>query len=327
LAGLGVAQYPIGTHRSRPQRAWAGRDPVEQPGMKSISFDRRLTGKRLRLPSDQSTREGRIVRWWKSLSIATRLHVLIQGALLVILLSLQAGINVLVEKDVLAQAKARAFVSADGVINGMNMLMETGMISVPDNRALLIRKMGASENVRELRIIRAGQVQDQFGPGLPEEQARDEMDREAMRSATPQFRLLEGNNDHLMRAVVPFLVSTNFRGTNCLNCHHVKVGSVNGAASITVDLSEDFEFLGRIDKIMWSAQGGLQLLLFVVIGVMTRRSPGRCTGCSGPWKPSWRTRSGEVGSRSIRKAARTRSAGSPNRSTAWARSCTKKYRS
>jgi PAS domain S-box-containing protein len=211
-----------------------------------------------------------MLSWWKSLSIATRLHVLIQGALVVILLSLQGIINVLLEKDVLAQARARTAVSADGVINGMNMLMETGMISIPDNRALLIRKMGASENVRELRIIRAKQVQDQFGPGLPEEQARDDMDREAIRTARPQFQLLRDNSDHLMRAVVPFVVSTNFRGTNCLRCHHVQVRSVNGAASITVDLSEDFQFLGKINKILWSTQAGLQLLLFAVIGVMTR---------------------------------------------------------
>jgi signal transduction histidine kinase len=211
-----------------------------------------------------------MARWWKSLSIGTRLHVLIQGALIVILLSLQAVINVLLEKDVLAQARARTAVSADGVINGMNMLMVTGMISNADNRQLYIRKMGASANVRELRIIRAKQVQDQYGPGMPEEQPRDDMDRDAMRTAKPQFRMLVDDDVPLLRAVVPFVVSTNFRGTNCLMCHHAEVGSVNGAASITVDLSEDFEFLGRIHRILWGTQAGLQLLLFAVIGVMTR---------------------------------------------------------
>jgi len=197
-----------------------------------------------------------MARWWKSLSISTRLHILIQGALLVILLSLQVAIGMLLERDVVRQAKARTAVSADGVINGMNMLMETGTISNPDNRTLYIRKMGASANVRELRIIRAKQVQDQFGPGLPEEQAHDDMDRTAIASATPQFELFESGGVHMLRAVVPFIVSTHFRGTNCLNCHLVQVGSVNGAASITVDLTEDFEFLAWIQRILWGAQAG-----------------------------------------------------------------------
>ena len=215
-----------------------------------------------------------MARWWNSLSIGTRLHVLIQGALIVILVLLQVVLNVLLEKDVLLQAQARTAVSADGVINGMNMLMETGTISVPENRSLYIRKMGASANVRELRIIRAKQVQDQFGPGLPEEQARDQMDKLAIETATPQFRMMDTGGVHLMRAVVPFLVSTNFRGTNCLNCHHVQVGSVNGAASITVDLTEDFDFLARVHRILWGTQAGLQLVLFLVIGWSTRSITG-----------------------------------------------------
>ena len=50
----------------------------------------------------------------------------------------------------------------------MNMLMVTNMISNPDNCRLLIEKMSASENVKELRIVRARKIQDQFGPRLPE---------------------------------------------------------------------------------------------------------------------------------------------------------------
>ena len=74
----------------------------------------------------------------------------------------------------------------------MNMLMVTGMISNPENRRLFIKKMSASENVSELRIIRAKQVQDQFGPGLPEEQAKDDMDRQAMQSKTCAVQVARG---------------------------------------------------------------------------------------------------------------------------------------
>ena len=59
---------------------------------------------------------------------------------------------------------------ADGVINGANMLMLNGIIGDVDQRKLFINKMGSSDNIKSLRIIRNKLVQAQFGKGLPEEQ-------------------------------------------------------------------------------------------------------------------------------------------------------------
>jgi diguanylate cyclase (GGDEF)-like protein/PAS domain S-box-containing protein len=174
-------------------------------------------------------------------------------------------------EGVLDEAKRRVTVSADGVINGLNMLMLTGMISNPDNRRLFITKMGASENVKELRIIRAKQVQDQFGPGLPEEQVKDELDMRAMISKRPQFELDEDQNTPTLRAVVPFIVSTNFRGTNCLMCHHVEAGSVNGAASITIDLTNELTIIKRTQNILMLGHIVLQIMLFFSIYWLIQR--------------------------------------------------------
>ena len=109
--------------------------------------------------------------WWNSLGLGTRLNIFIQAVLIIVLSIANFWIMDHIRNEILDGAERRATVSADGVINGMNMLMVTGMISNPDNRRLFIRKMSASDHVKELRIIRAKQVQDQFGPGLPEEQA------------------------------------------------------------------------------------------------------------------------------------------------------------
>jgi len=162
-------------------------------------------------------------------------------------------------------------VSADGVINGMNMLMVTGKISDPDNRRLYIKKMGASDDIKELRIIRAKQVQDQFGIGLPDEQAMDDMDRRAITSKRDQFLLTQNKNAPTLRAVIPFIVSKDFRGTNCLACHHVKVGSVNGAASITIDLTRDYKEINRTRDLLWMGQIVLQILLFIAISWLISR--------------------------------------------------------
>ncbi len=162
--------------------------------------------------------------------------------------------------------KRRAAEIADGLINGMNMLMVTGQIRNPDNRKLMVRKMEESEGVLEVRIIRARQVQDQFGPGLPSEQAVDEWDRRAMETKTPVYsRSAWGEADHQFRAVIPFVVSRNFRGTNCLACHHVAEGSVNGAASIVLDMTDDEAKVATFRTWVWTGDLGVAMILSLVV--------------------------------------------------------------
>ena len=207
---------------------------------------------------------------WNSLSIQAKLQILIQGFLIIVLAASQRWTMEHFEKRMLKEAEIRAQISADGLLNGMNMLMVTGMISDPANRQLMVKKMGDSKGVAELRIIRAKQVSDQFGPGLPEEQARDELDRQAISTEKPVFMKTTVDGKPGLRAVIPFIESTNFRGTNCLMCHNVKVGSSNGAASILLDLSEDYAALKRVDMGLWVGQLILQVLLFFVIGWFIR---------------------------------------------------------
>ena len=150
--------------------------------------------------------------WWNSLGIQLKLQIIIQLVLVAVLIPTQLWIEHHFKEKILQAAEGRARVSADGVINGMNMLMIKGIIKDPESRALYIRKMGASEGVKELRIIRAKQVQDQFGPGLPQEQPVDDIDRRAIADAREQVLRVDTRNAPELRVVVPFIVSTDFRG-------------------------------------------------------------------------------------------------------------------
>ena len=212
---------------------------------------------------------GHMKNWWSKQGIQIKLQIIIQLVLIAVLIPTQLWIEQHFKEKILQAAESRAQVSADGVINGMNMLMIKGFIKDPESRALYIRKMGASEGVKELRIIRAKQVQDQFGPGLPQEQPLDDMDRRAISQAKEQILRIDDKNAPELRVVVPFIVSTNFRGTNCLECHHVEVGTANGAASITIDLKGDYASLSKISELLWGGQAALQLILFVLIGRFT----------------------------------------------------------
>ncbi len=209
--------------------------------------------------------------WWNTLSIKSKLQIPIQLLLLVMLVLAQRVAMDQYKHHVLDEAKQKALISADGLLNGLNVMMEGGIISDPSLRTLMVDKMAASDNVVELRVIRAKQVQDQFGPGLPSEQAVDAMDRDAIETKKVQSTLLVKDGKDALRVVTPFIVSTNFRGTNCLNCHQVKDGSVNGAGSITVNLTQEYAMLQRANYALWGGQLVLQVILYFGISWLIAR--------------------------------------------------------
>ncbi len=207
-----------------------------------------------------------IKNWWSTLSLKNKLQIPIQLILLLALVMAQRVSLDLFEKRVIEDAREKAGISADGVLNGLNMLMINGIISDADQRALYVQKMAASDHILDLRVIRNKPVQDQFGPGLPSEQAKDDLDKLALSSAKEQTLLKDEGGVHALRVVVPFIARKEFRGTNCLMCHNVPEGTVNGAASITVDITKEYELISRVDKLMWGAQLGLQIVLYFIIG-------------------------------------------------------------
>ena len=203
--------------------------------------------------------------WWNNRSLKTKLQLGIQPVLFLVMFLLQHSALDRFEHDILDSAKKEAATSADGVLNGLNMLMINGIISNPDQRQLYIKKMGSSEGVLNLRVIRNKPVQDQFGAGLPEEQPIDDMDRSVLQSAKSQSRLLMQDGKHALRVIVPFIAKKEFRGTDCLACHTVPEGSVNGAVSITLDLDDAFMEMQRANYIAWGVLVFVQVLLFLVL--------------------------------------------------------------
>ncbi len=210
-------------------------------------------------------------RGWRAAGVQEKLHILIQGVLIILFFILMEWVLGRFEQQIERAAESRAQETADGLINGMNMLMLTGQISDPENRKLLLSKMSQSRGVVELRIIRGRPVVEQFGPGLPEEAAVDDMDREVLSSGRTLFRKTTDMQGHpTLRVVVPFIAKQNFRGTNCLLCHITQSGSVNGAASVVIDLSEDMSQLTEVEDWLWIAHIVMQVLLLIIISLFVR---------------------------------------------------------
>ncbi|MFA6062602.1 MAG: diguanylate cyclase [Gallionella sp.] len=208
---------------------------------------------------------------WNELGVQEKLHILIQGSLIVLFFISMNWVLERFEKEILSHAEQRADEVASGLINGMNMLMLTGTVSDPANRTLLIEKMRQSPGVNELRIVRGASVIEQFGPGLPEEQAVDEIDREVLRTGKTLLQRIEApGQPSALRVVVPFIAQQNFRGTNCLSCHHATEGSVNGAASVTINMSESLAELAKIRRNLWIGHIVIQIFLSLLLYFLVR---------------------------------------------------------
>ena len=218
-----------------------------------------------------------ITTWWATRGLQLKLQVLIQGFLILILVSAQLWIFHQFERQVLHSAEERANEVANGAINGLNTLMVTKagsseVISNKTSRQQFIQKMGASESVKEMRVIRDKQLDTEFEKGLPEEYPIDDMDRSVLASGKAASKLIVGVNDEAaLRMVVPFIGKKNFRTIDCLKCHGVDEGAVLGAASVTMDIKADMATIQQINLWMWVGQGTLQILLFLVVGGVVRR--------------------------------------------------------
>src|SRR5512146_3060689 len=123
----------------------------------------------------------------RATGVQEKLHILIQGTLIILFFVLTEWVLGRFEMQIERAAETRAVETANGLINGMNMLMLTGQISDPENRKLLLSKMAQSRGIVELRIVRGRAVVEQFGPGLPEEAARDDLDRKVLSTGTTLF--------------------------------------------------------------------------------------------------------------------------------------------
>lgn len=217
-----------------------------------------------------------ISAWWGRVGLQLKLLLLIQGFLLIILVAAQQWIFHLFENQLLTAAKERALAVADGTINGLNTLMiiKAGadeVISNQKSRAQFIEKMGKSESVIEMRVIRGKGIDDEFDGGLPQERAVDDMDKRVLASGVTESLVINKGEETSLRMVLPYIARKNFRSINCLECHGVDEGTVVGAASVTINIKEDLATIKKINTGMWIGQGILQIVLFFVIGLIVRR--------------------------------------------------------
>ena len=133
--------------------------------------------------------------------------------------------------------------------DSLNTMMLTGTM---DQRHIIAQKMLAREGVVEARAIRGKPVSEQYGQGLTEDAARDDLDLQAL-NGEHVSEIAEKNGKRILTIITPFRATENTRGVNCLQCHDVKSGSVNGAVRISYSLDK-MDALIRYE--FWMSIGG-----------------------------------------------------------------------
>lgn len=151
---------------------------------------------------------------------------------------IELGLSLLHSHQTLSQ-QAEDFITAetanltDNYFDALNKLMLTGGM---EERGEFRKSYLARKNILEARVIRGPAVVQQYGPGLAEEAAADELDRRAL--AGEEVRLIQDTAEgRRMTFIRPFRATEHTRGVNCLGCHNVPKDTVMGAVRISYDLA------------------------------------------------------------------------------------------
>ncbi len=139
------------------------------------------------------------------------------------------------EKDrVLSLAKERTSDMSTLYFDSLNTMMLTGTM---DQRAILQDKMLRRPGVLEARVIRGEPVNQQFGPGFPHEQPVDGLDARVL-GGEEVTEVQETPEGRILTVLMPFKATENTRGVNCLRCHNVPDGAINGGVRVSYSLAD-----------------------------------------------------------------------------------------
>ena len=105
------------------------------------------------------------------------------------------------------------------------------------NRGVLHNKILKRPHVTEARVNRGEPVKGQFGPGFPEEQAMDEWDHKGLQGNEVVRVTQDDKGARVVTVITPFRATHNTRGVDCLQCHTVPSGAVNGAIRISYSMA------------------------------------------------------------------------------------------
>ncbi len=132
--------------------------------------------------------------------------------------------------------KKKAYLTTDIVKKSLTSHMVNGNM---DQRDIFLNSISQLDNVKDLWVIRAKSVSEQFGKSsLSNENPRDNIDIEVLQTGVEKTVIEESLFNANLRVTIPYTASSMDK-PNCLSCHNAKEGEVLGAISLSFDIRED----------------------------------------------------------------------------------------
>ena len=188
--------------------------------------------------------------------------ILKTGLLLLVLFVLTVGIVAFFFREsVINSSKENAMTVAEIVRDTLTSYMVLGVI---DRRDLFLQQIKETHGLEYVRVIRGEAVKKQFGKGMDEEEPKNPLEKEVLKTGKIKSLLLEDRDRVVYQLVIPYKATSTGR-VNCLQCHQVKEGEVLGAVSLAMDLTEKRNEALLLLGVYTATAGGIFVVLFVVI--------------------------------------------------------------
>jgi len=134
-------------------------------------------------------------------------------------------------------------------------LTEQMISGVIDKRENLLNRLRAIPGIKAVHVVRGDQVTQQFGPGLGSEKPRDDIDRRVLATGKWEELFFHEGDEPMYRITIPY-IATGTGTLNCMQCHDVEEGSVNGAVTLTFSL-------GHLKQAEWMSISPIVVLLLI----------------------------------------------------------------
>jgi len=112
--------------------------------------------------------------------------------------------------------------------------MRTGVI---DEREMLVKRMSTIPGLVDVRVLRGEPVTHQFGPGKDGEIPKLDMEKRVLATGQWEEDIVRRNDASTYRITIPYIASSTGE-LNCMQCHDVPEGSINGAVTLGFSLEE-----------------------------------------------------------------------------------------
>ncbi|NTV70663.1 MAG: diguanylate cyclase [Azonexaceae bacterium] len=144
-------------------------------------------------------------------------------------------------------------------------LTEAMINGVIDKRENFLLRLVEVQGLKSARVIRSTEVEKQFGKGLTQEAAVDDLERQVLKEGKPRFEVINQGDETIFRGIIPY-IATASGNPNCLQCHQVSEGAVLGAVSMSMSIE------ALRDKALITVAGiGVAVAFFALLLVLLLR--------------------------------------------------------